>query len=155
MKNFLKNFNCGGRMMFDKSSFVLKALQRVWNSHFCWDLQNIGSTRIFSTDCQSRGVCYHTKEFYYSLIILCFRINFVLVGISHNITLPQSWRTPVQMTYYASTTAMSSLSIFGCLIIMYYYATLKQLRNRSRQLLICLTVCDLLIAVGNIIGISL
>ena len=102
------------------------------------------------------GVCAnHTKEFYYSSIIPCFRINFVLVGISHNITLPQSWRTPVQMTYYASTTAMSSLSIIGCLIIMYYYATLKQLRNRSRQLLICLTVCDLLIAVGNIIGISL
>lgn len=58
-----------------------------------------------------------------------------------------------QIAYYVITSFTSLLSICGSAFILYYYFTIKSLQNKSRQLLVFLTVCDLGIAVGNIYGI--
>lgn len=60
----------------------------------------------------------------------------------------------VETAYYILTAIMSVLSICGSLLILFYYYKMPQLRNKSRQLLINLTICDLAISIGNFVGIA-
>lgn len=46
----------------------------------------------------------------------------------------------------------SSLSVFGGLLIIGSYVTIPEIRNTVRRLLICLTIADLITALGNFVG---
>ena len=81
---------------------------------------------------------------------------FITVSVNGNVSKWLDRNSTVdglQYTYYVCTALMSSLSIFGCILILYYYFTIKPLQNRSRQLLVNLTICNLAIAIWNIAGI--
>lgn len=46
----------------------------------------------------------------------------------------------------------SSLSVFGGLLLIGSYVTIPEIRNTVRRLLICVTIADLITALGNFVG---
>ena len=54
--------------------------------------------------------------------------------------------------YVIVTCCMSVLSLFGCFIIIFTFICFKELRTKGRQILLCLSVADMITAIGNILG---
>ena len=62
-------------------------------------------------------------------------------------------RLGLQDAYLSATAVMSVLSVIGSILIIYFYWRMVEMRNKARKLLVYLSVCDLMIAFGNLIGI--
>ncbi|XP_067930308.1 uncharacterized protein [Watersipora subatra] len=59
----------------------------------------------------------------------------------------------IQLTYIILTAFMSVLSVIGPIIYMCCYCTMPRLFNNLRKLLLCLFICDMMVAIGNLLGI--
>ncbi|CAL1537296.1 unnamed protein product [Lymnaea stagnalis] len=62
--------------------------------------------------------------------------------------------TPLDIAYVTVTAAMSLMSIFGSLVVLFVHWSYADLRTSGRTMLVHLTVADLLTALGNLMGVT-
>ena len=69
----------------------------------------------------------------------------------NNTTFPNS-RPGVMIASMTITSVVSTLSIAGCLLIMFTYLAYKSLRTKGRAMLFHLSIADLIVVISHLVG---